>query len=80
MDVNKNTTGTSIPHADKQKIKNYLFALPDKKIIKKFDNTVGTIIYKIITNKNEIITISHIRDSLLPKLMSGKLRIPVQEN
>lgn len=77
-DINENTTGTSIPHADKQRIRNYLFVLPDKRIIQEFDNIVSAIVYRIIANKNEISTTSRIRDLLLPKLMSGRIRVPVE--
>jgi len=77
-DINQNTTGTSIPHTDKERIKRYTLALPDKRLLELFDKLAVRILYKIISTKREIKNLSEIRDSLLPKLMSGKIRVPVE--
>jgi type I restriction enzyme S subunit len=77
-DINANTTGTSIPHADKQKIEVYRLALPDRRIFQIFSDLVGQMILKIIANRNETNTLTQVRGSLLTKLMSGKIRAPIQ--
>ena len=33
---------------------------------------------KIYQNESQIVRLSQIRDSLLPRLMSGKIRVPVE--
>ncbi len=78
-DINQNTTGTSIPHTDKERIKRYLFVLPNEKSLDFFDNLWFTIMHKIINNKQEIKTLIRVRDLLLPKLMSGKIRVPLED-
>jgi len=73
--INQNTTGTSIPHADKERIKKYQCNLPPKKLLETFNNIAAGFLNKIITNKKEIKILVQIRDSLLPRLMSGKIRV-----
>ena len=77
-EINQNTTGTSIPHTDKERIKRFLVALPNKKLLGLFDKLANNILYLIINNKREIKSSAVIRDSLLPRLMSGKIRVPVE--
>ena len=74
-DIKQNTTGTSIPHTDKEKIKNYIILMPDKNALNIFEIFVDSIFQNIVLNKNQIIHIMKIRDYLLPKLMSGKIRV-----
>jgi type I restriction enzyme, S subunit len=49
--------------------------VPDKnnlnKINKKFDNLFS----KMLNNKTQIQTLSNLRDSLLPRLMNGKVKV-----
>lgn len=48
---------------------------PSRKIIYRFHDTVDPFFKKILSNSLEIGSLSNLRDSLLPKLMSGKKRI-----
>ena len=78
--IKQNTTGTSIPHTDKALIKNYLVVVPeDTQLMNKFEKISSCILAKISNNKAEIRTLTQIKDLLLPKLMSGKIRVPVTE-
>ena len=74
-DINKNTTGTSIPHVDKGKIKNLNVVIPDKNTMNTFERIALTIIQKRIHNKTEINTLIIILNKILPKLMSGEIRV-----
>lgn len=74
-DINKNTTGTSVPHVDKGKIKNLNVIIPDKNTLNTFERIAITLIQKIIRNKTEINTLIIIRNEILPKLMSGEIRV-----
>ncbi len=53
--------------------------MPSSRSIKIFSSTVSGFTDKIISNKREIHHLSGIRDTLLPKLISGELRIPDAE-
>lgn len=50
-------------------------ALPSKNVIEKFDSTVGVFFRKIFSNQKQIQTLQKLRDTLLPKLMSGEVRV-----
>ena len=49
--------------------------VPSGKIISEFNNQCSTIFQKIKSNTNQIYTLTQLRDTLLPKLMSGEVRI-----
>jgi type I restriction enzyme S subunit len=78
-DIKVNTTGTSIPHADKKKIEKYLIPVPSKKILEDFQNKVNKLLFRQILIRKEIKILSQIRDSLLPKVMAGKIRVPLED-
>jgi type I restriction enzyme, S subunit len=51
--------------------------LPNEEIASMFDSIVGLLRKKINLNLEQSATLSKIRDYLLPKLMSGKIRVPL---
>ena len=68
----ENTTGTAIPHTDKSLVLN--LQCPMSEDILKFSETFKTIRLNIISNNNEINKLQKLRDTLLPKLMSGDIK------
>ena len=46
--------------------------------MKKFNFVTNCLLQKLIKNLAENNSIIQIRDSLLPRLMSGKIRVPVE--
>ncbi len=52
-------------------------SIPSGPEIQSFENVVSPYFIKILQNKNQIETLEKIRDTLLPKLMSGKVRVAV---
>lgn len=56
-------------------IKEMEVLIPDSKIEKHFQEVIKQIFEKLKTNSQEIETLTQIRDSLLPKLMTGKIEI-----
>ena len=72
-----NTSTTGVPHiAQPSKVlRNTRIIIPNTEILKNF-NMITTLILQIISkNKNEISSLTSIRDVLLPKLMSGEIRV-----
>lgn len=65
-------TGTTILHAGKS-IKHMNFVLSDKKTMDDFGKIGNPIISIILTNLKEIEYLTNLRDTLLPKLMSGEI-------
>lgn len=56
-------------------LKEYVLAIPDKKALDIFDEQVKTIFKKLYSNTTQIRTLTQTRDTLLPKLMSGEVRV-----
>lgn len=52
--------------------------LPDQKILQKFEILMEIIFQKSLENNLQLETLLHVRDSLLTKLMSGKIRVPIE--
>ncbi len=53
------------------------YPMPDEKKVIGFHKQVISLFQKIDQNKNQIRTLEKLRDTLLPKLMSGKVRVEV---
>lgn len=70
-----NETGTVFGSIGKSDFENLTITIPPIEIIDKFQNKVKPIDDKIITNVNQIRTLSTLRDTLLPKLMSGEVSV-----
>jgi len=61
----------------KTNFKNIELVVPDNNTLKSFESYAGKIYIKIFSNKKEIQTLTQLRDTLLPKLMSGEVRVKV---
>lgn len=70
-----NETGTVFGSISKSDFENIETIIPDKASILKFQNEAKPIDDKIITNTFQIRTLSALRDTLLPKLMSGEVTV-----
>ena len=57
-------------------LKEYRMAIPEDSLLRKFDDIVMPIISRIKNNDNQSDSLAELRDTLLPKLMSGELRVP----
>ena len=62
----------SIGKDDFRKLENFL---PPENLIQQFQNKVKSFDDKIYSNTNQIMTLIQLRDTLLPKLMSGEVRV-----
>ncbi|HLW32651.1 MAG TPA: restriction endonuclease subunit S [Aequorivita sp.] len=56
-------------------IKNLDFIIPDKEALKKIELIINSLFEKIKNNTEQIQSLTKTRDTLLPKLMSGELRV-----
>ena len=69
-------TGTAQQHVNRGDISNFEILIPDDKILIKFGEKVSPIFSMIASLGKEAIHLRTIRDSFLPRLISGELRIP----
>jgi type I restriction enzyme S subunit len=53
-----------------------MVALPPQQVFDAFEKTVSPIFARILSNIKESRTLAALRDALLPKLLSGELRVP----
>jgi type I restriction enzyme S subunit len=53
------------------------YRLPNKEKVIQYNNDVEKYFYKINKNKTQILTLKQLRDTLLPKLMSGEVRVTI---
>ena len=67
--------GTKMPRGDKQQIMTYAVHIPTKEEIKVFNALAMPILEQIENTHSENMRLSSLRDSLLPKLMSGELDV-----
>ncbi len=68
-------TWTIFININQQILINHEILIPDIEVLKQFDQQIETVTNKIISNNKEIQSLIKTRDSLLPRLMSGKVRV-----
>lgn len=74
--TNAASTGTKMPRANWNDISRYEVALPPKQLAADFTEKIHPLVERIISNIHESRTLAALRDALLPKLLSGELRVP----
>ncbi len=74
-----NGEGTVFGSVNKGTLNNMQIIIPSEKIMFQFQNIVGKLDDIIENNFIQNRTLIAIRDSLIPKLMSGKIRVPIEE-
>ena len=67
--------GCKMPRGDKQHIMNWSIDLPEVQYWADLATQLGSIDQQIAYNRIESINLSNLRDTLLPKLMSGEIKI-----
>lgn len=69
------SNGSTFMEISKSSFRNIECVVPSKSILEKFDDLINPIFEKILTNLIQIQTLTETRDELLPKLMSGEIRV-----
>ena len=71
--------GSAQPKFNKTDFKNLPIAIPNDDILQKFNETVSPMFEFISNNNAENKKLSSLRDSILPKLMSGEIDVSEQD-
>ena len=74
-----NQTGGAQQHINKGNIDEIEILVPDSHIMEHYVKTIRPIFDKISASSFEEHNLSKIRDIVLPKLMTGKIRVPLEE-
>lgn len=76
--VREIVTGAVQPKISQTNMNSIDVIIPDEEYLKKVNELLNTIFSKYRNNLEEIDVLTKTRDSLLPKLMTGKIRVPVE--
>ena len=68
-------SGSVQPDISNDGIKKIKILMPKPKLLNNFNHQVEPLFAKIQTNQTQIQTLENLRNSLLPKLISGKVRV-----
>jgi len=71
--IYENADGSTQEYITLGSLRNFAFKYPGEQRIEKFDLEVQPLFQKINANKNQILTLTQLCDTLLPKLMSGEV-------
>ena len=77
LELNSMAEGSSHPLLTQTLLKSIDISIPPDKQIELFDNQLNLWTNKIDANNKQIRTLEKLRDNLLPKLMSGEVRVAV---
>ncbi len=73
--IRESISGSAQPQLPIRDIKNINVIIPPKKIMNQFVNIIRPNFEKVHKNKRQIASLEKMRDTLLPKLMSGEVRV-----
>ena len=74
-EIKGSSNGSTFDEISKSVFKELGFILPPLEIMSSFDKVVVPLFEKIKINQKKIRTLEKLRDTLLPKLMSGEVRV-----
>jgi type I restriction enzyme S subunit len=69
------TTGTTVLHLAKEAVPSFKFALPTVPLIQRFDSISKFALSRMQSAEEQSDTLANLRDTLLPKLISGEVRV-----
>ncbi|MFQ2176998.1 restriction endonuclease subunit S [Aeromonas veronii] len=73
------TSGTTVLHLAKNGVGSFEFACPPVELVKAFTEIADSLAERRQTNIDQMRTLATLRDTLLPRLISGQLRLPDAE-
>ena len=74
--VEETETATTVIHLGKNDIDQFKILVPNRDVLDAFSSVAIPLYDKIVTNKQTAGFLANLRDTLLPRLISGKLRLP----
>ena len=73
--TDRTSTGTKMPRTSWKAMAQYKIYLPPKRLVCAFQSTARPLLDRLGNNIHETSTLAAVRDLLLPKLMSGEIRL-----
>ncbi|MED3201380.1 restriction endonuclease subunit S [Bacillus toyonensis] len=76
--IESRASGSTFKEISGGELKKIPIIIPDRNLIQKFNELAESLSSLILKNEDEINYLTVTRDTLLPKLMSGEIRVPVE--
>jgi type I restriction enzyme S subunit len=76
LDLEQYNAGSAVPTLNRSHVHTLSLPIPSMAVINKFQDVVKSNVLKITENEKNITQLTKLRDTLLPKLISGELKIP----
>ncbi|MBE0543660.1 MAG: restriction endonuclease subunit S [Verrucomicrobia bacterium] len=76
LDFETFNSGSAVPTLNRNHVHSLPVNIPPMELIQKFEATVSPMYQRLKSNDDESRTLAALRDALLPKLLSGELRVP----
>ena len=73
--TDSSSAGTRMPRASWSDLARFGVTLPPEPVAEAFDQQIRPLVLKIVANVHENKTLAELRDTLLPRLLSGELRV-----
>ena len=77
--TSQTATGTKMPRTSWKAMNRYELCRPTDDVASEFQRLIAPILRRIVGNIHESRTLAALRDALLPKLISGEIRVPDAE-
>ncbi len=77
QDLASMNVGSAVPSMTTELLNNMVVSIPPNHVFEKYEKSVSQLYIKKKTNKTQILTLTTMRDILLPKLMSGEARVKI---
>lgn len=77
--IEATATATTVIHLGKKDIDKFRVLIPSDAVAQEFSEICDPLYEKIVSNKQMARSLASLRDTLLPRLISGKLRLPEAE-
>ena len=77
--IKDNANGSTFAEISKSSFRSIKIILPAKRVLQLYDENFSKVYAKLTNNTKQSVVLSNIRDILLPRLMSGKIRVPSEE-
>lgn len=74
--VEASETATTVIHLGKNDIDRFKILVPNERVLAAFGKLTDGLYSKIVSSKQSARTLTTLRDILLPRLISGQLRLP----
>lgn len=74
-----NSTAAGVPHINLGFLRRMLLCVPSETVLAAFQHMTGTLMDRLLASARESRTLADLRDLLLPRLISGELRVPTAE-